>query len=83
MQLLRSGLQLPSAWYAQRAKSHKVEVSGASHSVYVSPSTVNENDIAEVIPSALQACRKRRAKRRVSTKPLTFPPLPRYFENNF
>jgi pimeloyl-ACP methyl ester carboxylesterase len=23
-------------WYAERAKSHKVEVSGASHSVYVS-----------------------------------------------
>ena len=23
-------------WYAERAKSHKVEVSGASHSVYIS-----------------------------------------------
>jgi len=23
-------------WYAERAKSHKVEVSGARHSVYVS-----------------------------------------------
>ena len=23
-------------WYAKRAKSHKVEVSGASHSVYIS-----------------------------------------------
>jgi pimeloyl-ACP methyl ester carboxylesterase len=23
-------------WYAERAKSHKVEVSGASHAVYVS-----------------------------------------------
>jgi pimeloyl-ACP methyl ester carboxylesterase len=35
-------------WYAERAKSHKVEVSGASHSVYVS----HPREVADVIESA-------------------------------
>jgi pimeloyl-ACP methyl ester carboxylesterase len=35
-------------WYAQRAKSHKVEVAGASHSVYVS----HPKEVADAIESA-------------------------------
>jgi len=35
-------------WYAKRAKSHTVEVAGASHSVYVS----HPNEVADVIESA-------------------------------
>jgi|ERR1700683_1000623 len=35
-------------WYAERAKSHKVEVAGASHSVYVS----HPKEVAELIEDA-------------------------------
>jgi pimeloyl-ACP methyl ester carboxylesterase len=35
-------------WYAQRAKSHMIEVAGASHSVYVS----HPKEVADVIESA-------------------------------
>jgi pimeloyl-ACP methyl ester carboxylesterase len=35
-------------WYATRANSHKLEVSGASHSVYVS----RPNDVAALIQEA-------------------------------
>ena len=35
-------------WYAKRAKSHKVEVAGASHSVYVS----RPKEVAAVIEEA-------------------------------
>ena len=38
-------------WYAQRAKSHTVEVAGASHSVYVS----HAKEVADVIESAARA----------------------------
>src|SRR5580692_4782170 len=41
-------------WYAERAKSHKVEVSGASHSVYVS----HPKEVADVIESAARAVSK-------------------------
>jgi len=41
-------------WYAERAKSHKVEVSGASHSVYVS----HPRDVADVIESAARTVSK-------------------------
>jgi len=41
-------------WYAQRAKSHKVEVSGASHSVYVS----HPREVADVIEDAARAVSK-------------------------
>jgi len=41
-------------WYAQRAKSHKVEVAGASHSVYVS----HPREVADVIESAARAVSK-------------------------
>jgi pimeloyl-ACP methyl ester carboxylesterase len=41
-------------WYAQRAKSHTVEVAGASHAVYVS----HPEDIAGVISSAARAASK-------------------------
>jgi len=41
-------------WYAERAKSHKVEVSGASHSVYVS----HPREVADVIESAARAVSK-------------------------
>jgi pimeloyl-ACP methyl ester carboxylesterase len=41
-------------WYAERAKSHKVEVSGASHSVYVS----HPREVADVIESAAGAVSK-------------------------
>src|SRR6266478_1747625 len=41
-------------WYAERAKSHKVEVSGASHSVYVS----HPREVADVIESAARAVPK-------------------------
>src|SRR5216117_538784 len=40
-------------WYAQRAKSHKVEVAGASHSVYVS----HPREVADVIESAASHAR--------------------------
>src|SRR2546421_3892893 len=40
--------------YAERAKSHKVEVSGASHSVYVS----HPREVADVIESAARAVSK-------------------------
>src|SRR6266513_1203299 len=38
-------------WYAKRAKSHKVEVAGASHSVYVS----HPREVADIIESAARA----------------------------
>jgi pimeloyl-ACP methyl ester carboxylesterase len=41
-------------WYAERAKSHKVEVSGASHCVYVS----HPREVADVIESAARAVSK-------------------------
>ena len=41
-------------WYAERAKSHKVEVSGASHSVYIS----HPREVADVIESATRAVSK-------------------------
>jgi pimeloyl-ACP methyl ester carboxylesterase len=41
-------------WYAERAKSHKVEVSGASHSVYVS----HPKEVADAIESAARAASK-------------------------
>jgi pimeloyl-ACP methyl ester carboxylesterase len=41
-------------WYAERAKSHKVEVSGASHSVYVS----HPKEVADAIESAARAVSK-------------------------
>jgi pimeloyl-ACP methyl ester carboxylesterase len=41
-------------WYATRAKSHMVEVSGASHAVYVS----HPKEVAELIKSAARAVSK-------------------------
>jgi pimeloyl-ACP methyl ester carboxylesterase len=41
-------------WYATRAKSHTVEVAGASHSVYVS----HPKEVADVIESAARAVSK-------------------------
>src|SRR5580698_3974799 len=41
-------------WYARRAKSHTVEVAGASHSVYVS----HPKEVADVIESAARAVSK-------------------------
>src|SRR6266478_3723858 len=41
-------------WYAQRAKSHPVEVAGASHVVYVS----HPKEVADVIESAARAVSK-------------------------
>jgi pimeloyl-ACP methyl ester carboxylesterase len=41
-------------WYANRAKSHMVEVAGASHSVYVS----HPKEVADVIESAARAVSK-------------------------
>jgi pimeloyl-ACP methyl ester carboxylesterase len=41
-------------WYAARAKSHKVEVAGASHSVYVS----HPKEVADVIESAAREVSK-------------------------
>src|ERR1700757_3017339 len=41
-------------WYAERAKSHKVEVPGASHSVYVS----HPQEVADAIESAAHAVSK-------------------------
>ncbi len=41
-------------WYAKRAKSHTVEVAGASHSVYVS----HPKEVADVIRSAVRAVSK-------------------------
>jgi pimeloyl-ACP methyl ester carboxylesterase len=41
-------------WYAKRAKSHTVEVAGASHSVYVS----RPKEVADVIESAAAAVSK-------------------------
>jgi pimeloyl-ACP methyl ester carboxylesterase len=41
-------------WYGKRAKSHMVEVAGASHSVYVS----HPKEIAEIIESAARAVSK-------------------------
>src|SRR5271170_6714357 len=41
-------------WYAKRAKSHTVEVAGASHSVYVSHS----KEVADLIESAARAVSK-------------------------
>ena len=38
-------------WYAKRAKSHTVEVAGASHSVYVS----HPKEVVDVIESAARA----------------------------
>src|SRR6201993_862952 len=42
-------------WYAERAKSHKVEVSGASHSVYVS----GPKEVAALIEEAATQARER------------------------
>jgi pimeloyl-ACP methyl ester carboxylesterase len=41
-------------WYAERAKSHTVEVAGASHSVYVS----HPKEVADIIESAARAVSK-------------------------
>ena len=41
-------------WYAERAKSHKVEVAGASHSVYVS----HPKEVADAIERAAHAVSK-------------------------
>src|SRR5271154_521327 len=41
-------------WYAKRAKSHTVEIAGASHSVYVS----HPKEVADVIESAARAVSK-------------------------
>src|SRR5882757_7347721 len=41
-------------WYAERAKSHKIEVSGASHSVYVS----HPREVTDVIESAARTVSK-------------------------
>jgi pimeloyl-ACP methyl ester carboxylesterase len=41
-------------WYATRAKSHKVEVPGASHAVYVS----HPKEVADLIESAARAASK-------------------------
>ena len=41
-------------WYAKRGKSHKVEVVGASHSVYVS----HPKEVADVVESAARAVSK-------------------------
>ena len=41
-------------WYAKRAKSHTVEVAGASHSVYVS----HPREVADVIESAARTVSK-------------------------
>jgi pimeloyl-ACP methyl ester carboxylesterase len=41
-------------WYAKRAKSHTVEVAGASHAVYVS----HPKEVADVIESAARAMSK-------------------------
>jgi len=41
-------------WYAKRANSHRVEVAGASHSVYVS----HPKEVADVIESAARAVSK-------------------------
>jgi pimeloyl-ACP methyl ester carboxylesterase len=41
-------------WYAERAKSHTVEVAGASHSVYVS----HPKEVADAIESAARAVSK-------------------------
>jgi pimeloyl-ACP methyl ester carboxylesterase len=41
-------------WYAERAKSHKVEVAGASHSVYVS----HPREVADVIEGAARTVSK-------------------------
>src|ERR1700722_12485758 len=45
-------------WYAERAKSHTVEVAGASHSVYVS----RPKEVADVIESAARALSPGNAK---------------------
>jgi pimeloyl-ACP methyl ester carboxylesterase len=41
-------------WYAPRANSHKVEIEGASHAVYVS----RPKEVADVIESAARAVSK-------------------------
>jgi pimeloyl-ACP methyl ester carboxylesterase len=41
-------------WYAKRANSHTVEVTGASHSVYVS----HPKEVADVIERAARAVSK-------------------------
>jgi pimeloyl-ACP methyl ester carboxylesterase len=41
-------------WYAKRAKSHTVEVAGASHCAYVS----HPKEVADVIASAARAVSK-------------------------
>ena len=48
-------------WYAERAKSHKVEVAGASHSVYVS----RPKEVAALIEEAPPACWGRNLRRRL------------------
>jgi len=41
-------------WYARRAKSHTVEVAGASHSVYIS----HPREVTDLIVSAARAISK-------------------------
>jgi len=41
-------------WYAERAHSHMVEITGASHSVYIS----HPNEVASAIEEAARACSK-------------------------
>jgi pimeloyl-ACP methyl ester carboxylesterase len=41
-------------WYAARAKSHTVEVAGASHAVYIS----HPKEVADIIESAARAVSK-------------------------
>jgi pimeloyl-ACP methyl ester carboxylesterase len=41
-------------WYAKRAKSHAVEVAGASHSVYVA----HPKEVADVMESTARAASK-------------------------
>jgi pimeloyl-ACP methyl ester carboxylesterase len=41
-------------WYAKRAKSHTIEVAGASHSVYIT----HPKEVADVIESAARSVSK-------------------------
>jgi pimeloyl-ACP methyl ester carboxylesterase len=42
-------------WYAERAKSHKVEIAGASHSVYIS----RPGEVAALIEEAASHAREK------------------------
>jgi hypothetical protein len=52
-------------WYAKRAKSHTVEVAGASHAVYVS----HPKEVADVIEGAARAVSKQLGLRKESPQP--------------